>query len=78
MAGDGVGAAEVERYQNKTDRPYIHITSATAVHSSSTWAPVIIASASCSGYPDSRFQLLAIKGVDMMGLARKLYEAACA
>lgn len=76
--GDAAGATQVERYQNKADRPYVHITSATAVHSESTWNPVIVSAANCSGFPDSRFELLAIKGVDMMVLANKLYQAACA
>ena len=78
-SGDAAGASQVERYQDKVGRPYEHITSAAAVHSEATWDRRIVSDARCSGFPDSRFELLlAIKGIDMMALAKKLYEAACA
>lgn len=76
--GDMARAAQVERYQDRVDRPYVHVSSATAVHSESTWDPVIISGANCSAFPEALFDLLAIKGIDMMALANKLYQAACA
>jgi hypothetical protein len=71
-------AAQVERYQNKYERPYIHVVAAAAVHCDSTWHQDVLAKARYDGTPDVAFKLFLVKGPSLMALARDLYEAACA
>lgn len=78
LAGNVAGAQEIERFQNRTERPYMYISAAAAVHSDATWDESIVSDALCNGFPNCKFRLLAIKGPDLMTLARDLYEAACA
>lgn len=78
IMGNIGGAQSVERFQNKTERPYVYVIAAAAVHSDATWDDTIASNLSCEILMQRRFKLLVIKGPDMMGLAYKLYEAACA
>jgi len=68
----------VERFQDKTDRPYREISGAVVVHSIHTWDDNVVASVSCSDHPNrSELILMAIKGDRLMDLARHLYRRAC-
>jgi len=68
----------VERYQDKTDRPYREISGAAAVHSDHTWDISVVTTVSCSDHPNrSALLLLTIKGERLMDLANGLYRRAC-
>lgn len=68
----------VERFQDKTDRPYWEISGAAVVHSNHTWDDEVVTSVSCSDHPNrSDLLLMAIRGHRLMDLARRLYRRAC-
>ena len=77
LLGDNAAVLRVERYQDKLQRPYVHIVAAAAVHCDTTYHADIVSAARCDEHA-TRFKLILIKGPAMMALARALYAAACA
>lgn len=68
----------IERFQNKTDKPYKEITGAAIVHSNETWENEIITNSSCENHPNvDNLLLLLIKGKNLMDLVNSLYERIC-
>lgn len=68
----------IERFQDKTDRPYKEITGAAAVHSSETWDNIIITDSSCVDHPNiDNILLLVIRGKNLMDFVNNLYEIIC-
>lgn len=76
--GFGAAASRVERYQNKHERPYVHVVAAAAVHCDSTWHVDVVEKARFAVQPGLALKLFLVKGPAMMALARDLYKAACA
>lgn len=67
----------VERFQDKTSRPYKNISSAVMVCSENCWDESLILNVD-SVHPNSNLYLLVLKGESLMTLAKQLYELAYA
>lgn len=67
----------VDRFQNKTDRPYKEISGAASVHSIHTWDKNIISNTDASKHPNSQISIIVIRGEKLMNLVNTLYERAC-
>ena len=67
--------AIVDRFQNKTDRPYTEISAAVLVCSNNCWLDQDITSA-VADHPNENLYLFTIKGEALMDLAYKLYQLA--
>ena len=65
----------VDRFQNKTDRPYTEISAAVLVCSNNCWLDEDITSA-VADHPNENLYLFTIKGEALMDLAYKLYQLA--
>ena len=66
-------ANQVERFQNKADRPYIERYGAAAVHDTATYSESLIQNAKLKG---SKRWMIVIKRDNLMSLVHKLYEVA--
>lgn len=64
---------QIQRFQNKPDRPYIDKYGATAVHDSTTFSETLLKSIDLKG--ESRW-LIVIKRENLMKLVHSLYERA--
>lgn len=71
--GDIEKANQVERFQNKADRPYTERYGAAAVHDTATYSETLIKNAKLNG---SKRWLIVIKRDDLMSLVHKMYEVA--
>ncbi len=69
--------AVVERFQNKTDRPYNEISGAAAVHSEHTYSDEVVTSADAGSHPNQEnLFLVLIRGNELMALVHELYRTA--
>ncbi len=66
-------ASQVERFQNKPDRPYTERFGAAAVHDTTTYSEALIKKVELNG---SRRWMVVIKRDNLMSLVHKLYEVA--
>lgn len=66
-------AAQVERFQNKPDRPYTEKYGAAAVHSTTTYSDDLIKKVELKG---SKRWMIVIKRDNLMNLIHRLYEVA--
>ncbi len=66
-------ANQVERFQNKPDRPYTERYGAAAVHDTTTYSETLIKDVKVSG---SKRWMIVIKRDNLMSLVHKLYEVA--
>jgi len=71
--GNTEKAAQVERFQNKPDRPYVEKYGAAAVHDSTTYSEEIIKDVK---QKSEKRWLIVIKRDNLMRLVHKLYEVA--
>lgn len=69
-------AQKIQRFQNKTDRPYSELTGAAAIHSNHSWTEDVVIGIETNDHPNSQLLFIAIKGEDLMTLARELYRRA--
>ena len=65
----------IERFQNRTSRPYKAITGAALVCSDRCWSEDCV-STTDSTHPNDNLYLFVIKGDSLMDLAKRLYELA--
>jgi hypothetical protein len=77
-ASNPKGAAQIERFQNLADRPYVRRFGAAAILDHACFDPSAISSQTdCSRHPDAQnLQLIVITGRDLMTLVHSLYEMA--
>lgn len=66
-------ASQVERFQNKPDRPYTEKYGAAAVHDTTTYSENLIKSVKLK---DSKRWMIVVKRDDLMNLVHRLYEVA--
>ena len=66
-------ARQVERFQNKPDRPYKEIYGAAAVYDTSTYSEELIKSVKTNG---AKRWMIVIKRDNLMDLIHRLYEVA--
>ena len=66
-------ASQVERFQNKPDRPYTERFGAAAVHDTTTYSEALIKKVELNG---SKRWMIVIKRDNLMNLVHKLYEVA--
>lgn len=71
--GDWVKAFQVERFQNKPDRPYTERYGAAAVHDTTTYSETLIKKVELQG---PKRWLIVIKRNNLMSLVHRLYEVA--
>lgn len=67
----------VERFQDKTSKPYKEVSGAATVVSNDNWTDSIITGADTSSHPNAEILLVAVRGADLMDLTNSLYERAC-
>lgn len=67
----------IERFQDKTQRPYKEISCAAIVCSEGIWEDEIITNVEVDQYNIQNHLIVVIRGIELMDLARKLYERAC-
>lgn len=67
---------KVQRFQNKTDRPYKLLFSAVAVHSSKSFDENLIRLVDISNHPDQNLNLLVIYSDHLMAFIKGMYERA--
>lgn len=76
-SGDRDEAQRIQRFQNKTDRPYCEISGAAAILSKSAFDHRLIAATDSSKHPNnSALNLIVIKGKNLMPLVHELYRRA--
>lgn len=63
----------VERYQDKTSRPYKNISGAALVCSNNCWDPSFV-NTTIADHPNKNLYLLVIKGDALMDLVNSIYE----
>lgn len=66
----------IQRFQNKTDRPYKLSFSAVAVHSKTSFSEDLLKEVDISNHPDSNINLLVICSEKLMEFIKKMYERA--
>lgn len=66
----------VQRFQNKTDRPYRIKFSAVAVHSSTSFSEKLVKTVDVSGHPDTSVNLLVIYSDKLMEFIKEMYARA--
>ena len=66
-------ASQVERFQNKPDRPYIEKYGAAAVHDTTTYSEDLIEKVKLKG---SKRWMIVVKRDNLMNLVHRLYEVA--
>ena len=71
--GDIGKANQVERFQNKADRPYTERYGAAAVHDTATYSETLIQNVKLNG---SKRWMIVIKRDNLMSLVHRLYEVA--
>ena len=71
--GDTEKATQVERFQNKADRPYTERYGAAAVHDTATYSETLIQNVKLKG---SKRWMIVIKRDNLMSLIHDLYEVA--
>lgn len=71
--GNHEKASQVERFQNKPDRPYTERYGAAAVHDSTTYSEALIKKVNLNG---SKRWMIVIKRDNLMNLVHRLYEVA--
>lgn len=71
--GNSEKASQVERFQNKPDRPYKEKYGAAAVHDTTTYSEALIKTAKLKG--EKRWMIV-IKRDKLMSLVHRLFEVA--
>ena len=66
-------ASQVERFQNKPDRPYTEKYGAEAVHDTTTYSEDLIKKVELKG---SKRRMIVVKRDNLMNLVHRLYEVA--
>lgn len=75
--GEAGDANRVERFQNKTDKPYQEISGAAALISNKIYDEKLIAQTAVNDHPNAtNLMLIIIKGDHMMDLVHELYRRA--
>ncbi|EAC8104466.1 DUF1837 domain-containing protein [Listeria monocytogenes] len=69
-------AKVVQRFQNKTDRPYRVKFSAVAVHSSTSFCEELVKTVDIAGHPDTNVNLLVIYSDKLMEFIKDMYVRA--
>ena len=71
--GNHEKASQVERFQNKPDRPYTEKYGAAAVHDTATYSEDLISNVKLNG---SKRWMIVVKRDNLMNLVHRLYEVA--
>lgn len=71
--GNHEKASQVERFQNKPDRPYTEKYGAAAVHDTTTYSEDLISNVKLNG---SKRWMIVVKRDNLMNLVHRLYEVA--
>lgn len=71
--GDFEKANQIERFQNKADRPYTERYGAAAVHDTATYSEALIQDVKLNG---AKRWMIVVKRNNLMSLIHKLYEVA--
>jgi len=69
--------SQVERFQNKEDKPYSEVSGAVALFCNSVYDPAVVATTHAAHHPNvANLLLLVIRGQELMALVGELYQRA--
>ncbi|MGB7833042.1 MAG: hypothetical protein WBL84_12605, partial [Xanthobacteraceae bacterium] len=75
--GEKAPATKVERFQNETDKPFIRISGAAAIHDDKTFDGALIGGTTAkSHFNVANLKLIVVTGSMLMTLVHALYERA--